>query len=492
MLSAPPEWAQSAARALQLPLSGTAQSGASVGISAQPSMNSSVNTLNVQVTVQGAYAGSMQDANPSDGVVRLSLAEAVQHGLQHNLGRMGADAGAQQAQAQWRSARSALLPTISASFSENAAKEDLASEGFTSALFDGFQLPSTVGPFHYYDLHGSLQQSVLDLTALYNNRSARQSANGAILNAQQAREEVVLAVSGSYLQLLATAKLIEEQQMEVAYAEASYKQARAQADAGNQAPLEANRSLVELQTEQQRLRSQKGDLQKQKYALARLIGIQLGVHLELTDQLQALSNSPAPVDEVVRRAWAQRLDLRSAEAGLRAAEEARKAAQAEHLPTVSVSGQYGLQGTNPNQGNGIFQASAAVNLPIFNGGRIRADVTQADATLNERRAELSSKRGAVELDVRNAMIDLEVAGEQVQTAESNRQLALANLQQSQDRFAVGVADTVEVVNAQQSLAAADHDYVSSLLAQNLATLTLAHATGETEKNLSAIEKGAGK
>jgi outer membrane protein TolC len=190
----------------------------------------------------------------------------------------------------------------------------------------------------------------------------------------------------------------------------------------------------------------------------------------------------------VRRAWTERQDLKSAEAQLHAAEEARKAAGAEHLPSASVNGQYGLQGTNPNQGSGVFQASASLNVPIFQGGRIHADTIQADAVVEQRRAELADERGVVELNVRNAYIDLGVANDQVTTSESNRQLSLQNLQQSQDRFAVGVADSVEVVNSQESLAAADHDYVSSLFSQYLSRVSLAHAMGEAEKDLPDLFK----
>jgi outer membrane protein TolC len=276
----------------------------------------------------------------------------------------------------------------------------------------------------------------------------------------------------------------------VQYAEASYKQARAQADAGTKAPIEANRSLVELQTQQQRLRSQSGDLQKQKNGLARLLGLPLGLDIEIAEKLEAVPSDVAPVDELVRRSLAARQDLKSAEAQLRAAEEARKAAGAEHLPSATVNGYYGMQGVNPNTGNGVFQATAALNIPIFNGGRIHADTVQADAVVDQRRAELSNERGAVELDVRNAYIDLNVANDQVGTAESNRKLALATLQQSQDRFAVGVADSVEVVNSQEALAAADHDYVSSLFSQNLAKIALAHAMGQAEKDFSDLFKGS--
>lgn len=491
-------WGQSSqqdsvTRATQLPLSGRQQGGTSVQQSATPSTASSVNTLNTQVSIQGAYTGSALDPNPPAGSLTLTLTDAVRRGLQFNLGRVGADAASRQAQAQRISARSSLLPNLSVSASENAAKTNLQAEGFSASAFgesEGFSFPNTVGPFHYYDLRGSLQQNVMDFTAVHNNRSARQSADAASLEASQAREEVVLAVTGVYLQLMATSAMIDAQRVEVQYAEASYKQACAQADAGNKAPIEANRSLVELQTEQQRLRSQLGDLQKRKNALARMIGLPLALDISITEKLESLPFDAASVEDVVNRAWTQRQDLKSAEAALRAAEEARKAAGAERLPSATVKGYYGIEGINPNQGNGIFQASATVSIPIFDGGRIHADTAQADAVVAERRAELSNERGAVELDVRDAYIDLTVASDQVGTAESNRKLALETLQQSQDRFAVGVADSVEVVNSQEALAAADHDYVSSLFSQNLAKITLAHAMGEAEKDIPDLLKGS--
>jgi outer membrane protein TolC len=288
---------------------------------------------------------------------------------------------------------------------------------------------------------------------------------------------------------MATSALIDEQRVEVQYAEASYSQARAQADAGNKAPIDANRSLVELQTQRQRLRSQLGDMQKQKNGLARLIGLPLAIEFMLSEKLRALAGDTAPVEELIKQSLALRQDLKSAELQLHAAEEARKAAGAEHLPSASVNGYYGMQGVNPNTGNGVFQASAALSIPIFEGGRIHADTVQADAVVAQRRAELSNQRGAVELSVRNSYIDLTVANEQVGTAESNRKLALATLQQSQDRFSVGVADSVEVVNSQEALAQADHDYVSSLFSQNLAKIALAHAMGEAEKDFSELFKG---
>jgi outer membrane protein TolC len=117
---------------------------------------------------------------------------------------------------------------------------------------------------------------------------------------------------------------------------------------------------------------------------------------------------------------------------------------------------------------------------------LKRKTAEADTVVKQRRAELADQRGAVESDVRTALIDLQVANDQVAFAESNRQLATETLEQSQDRFAVGVADSVEVVNSQESLAAADHDYVNSLFSQYIAKITLAHAMGEAEKDLPEL------
>jgi outer membrane protein TolC len=484
-----PSSGSSGSRAMQLPLSVRQTSGVSVQQTATPPQGASVNTVNIQIQAQGPYSGSVIGPNPPTGTVTLTLTDAVRRGLESNLGIVGSGTASRQARAQRSQALSTLLPNVNASASENSAKINLAAEGFSSEAFGTpVPFPTTVGPFHYYDVSGSLHQDVLDLTALHNLRASSQLANGADLDARQAREEVVLAVTGVYLQLMSTIALVDEQEKEVEFAEASYKQARAQVDAGNKAPIEANRSQVELQTERQRLRSQRGDLEKQKNQLARLIGLPLGLNIQIEEKLAPLDSQVPSLQDSVQRAWTQREDLKAAEAQLFAANEARKAAGAEHLPSVVVNGTYGLEGVDPNHGSGVYQASAALGVPLFQGGRIKADVAQADAVVTQREAELSDKHGVVEMDVRNAYIDLNVANDQVKTAQSNHDLALATLQQSLDRFAVGVADSVEVVNSQEALAAADHDYVSSLFSQYLARITLAHAMGEAEKDLPDLFK----
>jgi outer membrane protein TolC len=198
---------------------------------------------------------------------------------------------------------------------------------------------------------------------------------------------------------------------------------------------------------------------------------------------------PMPLDAALKLATEQRADLKSAAAELRAAEESFRSARAEHLPALSVSGYLGVQGINPNAGNGVFSGTASLSVPGWQGGKIHADEEQARGVIDQRRAEYENRRGSVELDVRNAYTDLETATDQVRVADSNRQLALQTLRRSQDRFQAGVATSVEVVQSQESLAAANRDYVSSLYAFNVAKISLARAVGNAETNIPQFLKG---
>jgi outer membrane protein TolC len=129
-----------------------------------------------------------------------------------------------------------------------------------------------------------------------------------------------------------------------------------------------------------------------------------------------------------------------------------------------------------------------VNVPIWHGGRTKGDIQQAEATLHQRQAELDDQRARVEQDVRNALIELETAAGQVKLADSNRNYANETLAEARDRFAAGVATTVEVVQAQEQVANAESDYISSLFSFDLAELSLARATGGAEAELPDLLK----
>jgi outer membrane protein TolC len=194
-------------------------------------------------------------------------------------------------------------------------------------------------------------------------------------------------------------------------------------------------------------------------------------------------------DDSVQSALHNRADLKAAGFQLQAAQEAYRASKAEYLPSFAVSGYYGLQGVNPDKGVGVFSATATLTVPIWSSGKTRSDVQQADASVRQRKAEANDQRGVVENDVRTAFVDLQASEQQVQVAESNRDLAHKTLQQTMDRYTAGVDDSVDVVSSQETLASAEHDYISSLYSLNLSRITLARAMGTAEQTIPDMLKG---
>jgi outer membrane protein TolC len=480
VLQAQPGQSQSP-QAQQVQLSGLPQgnNSASVQQSASPSTTSSVNTINTSIQVQGAYQGSVPGPLPTDGPIHLTFAEAIQRALRYNLGALDSSASVKQARAQRLSALSQMLPNIYATLSESAAKTDLQTLGLSSGALGGAALPTVVGPYHYYSAEANLSEA-LSFTALHNLRSAEQASQAAQMSARDAREMVVVVASGSYLRVLATQALVASQEAQVRYAEVSYKQAQAQMQAGTKAQIDANRSLVELQSQQQRLTSDKAQLTKEQMSLARVIGLPLDRQLLLAETLPTSAPEVPGADSAVKDGLEHRADLRAAGLQVKAAQQALSASKSEYLPSFSLTGSFGLQGVNPNKGANVFQAAANVNIPIWSSGRVRADTQQAEAAVSQRKAELEDKKGVVEHDVRIALLDLNVAAQQVKVAESNRQLALSTLKQSQDRFAAGVTTSVEVVQSQESLVSAELDYINGLFSLNVGRISLARATGKAE------------
>jgi len=482
--------ASSQPKAQQAPLS---QSGGTVetqqSTSGSAGSSSSVNTLNSTIQVSGSYQGSVPGPKVPDGPLTLTIADATRRGLQFNLGGVTASIEVRQARAQRLAAVSEMLPNIYATLTETSTKIDLQTEGLTASVFGGkVSPPTTIGPFHYYSALANVSEN-LSLTALHNVRQSDASLEAARMSAADARELVVLAVGGAYLRVIANKANVLSQEAQVKQSEASYKLADDQYRAGTKTIIDSNKSLVELRTQQQRLSALRGDLSKQTMQLARLIGLPAGQPLVLSEDLPVQVPPAAPLEEGIRAALDARPDLKAAKLQLKAAGEARRASKAEYLPSVSINGNYGLEGIDPNKGVSAYQVSAGVNFRLFDSGRVKSDIDQADAILSQLQARYDDLKAAVDLDVRQVYVDLQVASEQIKVAQENRRLAAETLTQSVDRFTAGVTNSVEVVQSQETVAAAERDYISTLFSLNLARIAFAKATGQAEKFIPSMLKG---
>ncbi len=472
--------------ATPVPLSGqSAASGAAVQVT-QGTTNAgggnTVNSIQSSVAVQMPYNGSTISGKATEGTLPLTLDEALKRGLRFNLGALEQSAAVQQAQGQRQVAKSTLLPNLNMAISEVFERENLRTLGVSIPI-----IPEAV-KFNYIDARAArLNQSVFDLVRIDNLHSASENLKASTLSARNARDLIVLAVGGSYLQLISTQSRIVAAEAQVGSSKAIYQQAADRFTAGLAARVDAERAQVQLQTEQQRLRSLQADRDTQKLGLARIIGLPLEQQFTPADDFRYTPLPALTMEGALGKAMQQRTDLQAAQAGVRAAEDGLKAAHAERLPELAVTADFGGAGVTPSKhSTGVYNVAGTLLVPLYEGGRIHGEIQEAEAAVRQRKAELESLRAQVDQDIRQAFINLNSAADQVGVAQSNVALSHDSLQQSRDRFAAGVADTVELVQAEQAVVQADNDYITAVFEHNLAKVSLARAMGNAEQTLPQL------
>ena len=228
---------------------------------------------------------------------------------------------------------------------------------------------------------------------------------------------------------------------------------------------------------------------KDKLTLARAIGLPSGQVFEIADKAPYKPLDGLAPAEALQRAYASRADYQSAQALVRAAEFTHRAADSEWLPTASITTNYDVVGPTLDNSHGTFGITGSIKMNLFDGGKRRADMLDADTTTKQRREELANLQGQIDQEVRTALLDLKSAADQVAVAQDNVGLADQTLTQARDRFAAGVTDNIEVVQAQDSVANAQQNLISSIYAHNLAKVALARAMGATEANLKTFMGG---
>jgi outer membrane protein TolC len=426
-----------------------------------------------------AVSGSVPSGLASDQVLQLTLRDAVNMALRYNLGAIESGQNAQIARGQRLLALSNLLPQVSAGASENVQQVNLATFGL-NGLKSG--IPTVVGPFSYSSVDASVSQTLFSYESIQRLRAARTAEQAAQLSYQDILDVVTLTVGNAYLQIIEADSRIKAQEAQVQNARALYDRAVDQVQAGTAPRIEATRTEVQLHTEEYNLSIARNNFEVAKLALGRAIGLPLGQQFELADALPYSDISPLSIDEALQIAYKSRSDIRSALASQKAAAQTLSATKGERYPVVAVNGDYGDIGPTFGHSHGDFTFQAGIRVPLFTGGRIKGDITQAEAELHQRKAEAENVRGQIDYDVRTAFLNLNAAKEQVAVAKQNVELANESLARSKDRFSSGVTDSVEVVQAEQSLASANDQYITSLYDHNFSKLSLARALGVARTN----------
>jgi len=407
--------------------------------------------------------------------LQLTLKEAVQRGLERNVGVLVAATRVEEAAASRTRQMARLLPQLTASALLNRQTVNLKAFGID---FPG--MPAIVGPFSLVDFRLFLQQALLDLPNFFGLQASEQRQKAAQLSYQDARDFTILVVSTLYLHGQATGARVEAAKTRVATAQALYDLARDQKETGIATGVDVLRAQVQLAHERQRLLEAENELKRAKLALARTIGLDLATPLELAEPLEFTPLPVATLEEALTAALAHRPDYLALQAQRTAVEQERKAARSRYLPRLAVEAHYGAIGRTPAEARATHLLQGVVTLPLFDWDR-RGHLQEADSRLQRLEHQLADMRAAVEQEVREARLNLESAEQQVDVARQGRELAQRELEMARDRFQAGVTNNIEVISAQDALARADENYILALTRHIEAKAALARALGTTEQ-----------
>jgi outer membrane protein len=427
-----------------------------------------------------AQGTSKQNPLPGDaprGLLRLRLDQAVSLALKQNPTAQIAILTAAESVEDRNVARAALLPQASLNVTD--AVERLNLQAFLGKKIPGF--PEHDGPFQVFSAGPGFSAPVFDLTLFQRYQAARETAIAGKADSLSTREQVILLVVSQYIGTLRAVANVEASQSRVELAQALYDQAADVQKEGVGTGIDTLRANVELQNEKQRLLEAQADRDTSLFGLSKLLNLDPRQGIELADSLSFFDTPQPEVEASIESALGERQEWKALAERLKAAGLEKRASQDSRLPTLNFSGNWAYEGGSSTTGIPTYTYQGGVSVPIFTGGRIRAEIVKADLEIQKLQQQEADLRNQIALDVKTALINLDSARNQVVVANLGVQLSKEEVDQARDRFKAGVANNIEVIQAQDSLARANDNQIAALYRFNQARADYARSIGQMEK-----------
>jgi outer membrane protein len=413
------------------------------------------------------------------GVMRLTLDQAVALALKQNTTAQIAVLTAAQSKQDQKIALSQLLPQAEMGVTEQWERINIVAQFGGNRIFTG--IPNHVGPYSIFSAGPSFNGPLFDLTLFRRYQASRHSANASQSDSLSTREQVILLVVSQYIGTLRSMADVQASQSRVELAQALYNQAADLQKEGVGTGIDTLRANVELQNEKQRLLEAEATRETSLFGLSRLLNLDPRQQIELGDSLSFFDTPQPDIEASIEQGLSARPEWKSLQEQMRAAESQRRAAFAQRLPSVHFDGNWAQFGTDPSSVIPTYIYAGMVSVPLFTGGRIRAETVRADLDIQKLRQQQADLRNSIALDVKTALINLDSARSQVTVANLGVQLSKEEVDQARDRFKAGVANNIEVIQAQDSLARANDNQIAALYRFNQARADLARSVGQMEK-----------
>ncbi len=400
--------------------------------------------------------------------LRLSLRDAMQAAVDQNPAVQIFKEKIAQAEHVADTRFGALLPNISGRVSG-------ARRRFFFGSFGGN--PSVSKPIDFYEARASLTQNIFSLSLIQRWRAATTGIDVANLDSQVSERDTMATTGLVYLEGLRAQKAVDARQADVKLNIELLRLAVERKSAGMATTLDVTRARVQLENERQRLLVARNDFNRAKLNLIRAIGLPFDVRIVFTDELELIHVPEQTTVDALLIARENRVELQAQKHRERLAALTLSSVVSERVPNLGASADVGLIGNQVPDALTTDNVQVLLTVPIFDGGQREGRISENRSLVRQESIRTQDLEYQVTLEVRDALLTIESAQQQVAVSQLGLKLSLKELDLARERFAVGVATNIEVTNAQTSVAQARDNHIQALFTFNAARVNLARAQG---------------
>lgn len=425
--------------------------------------------VDVTTAVAQTTNASSSEAPPE---LRLSLREAMEAAVDNNPNVRLFKERVETARAASKTQLGPLLPNLSSTVRQSQQTLFLGTLGLA---------PVRTDPFSIFDARANVSQSLFSLSLIQRWRASRQALKVAELESETTKFDTMSAVGLFYVEVLKAEAAVRARESNLQVFGELLELARSRRGGGMGTGLDTARLEAQLENERQQLATARYDVERLKLNLLNGLGISYEVRLTLTDELKLEVSNPPAVADAVTTAMSQRMEVKAQQQRIKTASLTLNSAESERIPSLVAQGDYGLIGNRMNNTLDTYNVGVFLSVPLFEGAR-EGRISESRSQVNQEQIRLRVVTNQVMLDVREALVTVTSAREQLAISQAGLQAALKELALARERYAVlTTTSNLEVTNALFSLSRARENAVDAMFRLNGARVNLARALGDLDK-----------
>ena len=419
-----------------------------------------------------SQAAEMPPSIPQEmPVLKLSLKDAIEAAMDKSPQVRLYKERIEAARSASRTQLGALLPNLSGS-------SKFTNQTFFLGTIGG--APVRTQPFDIADARGTLSQSLFSWSLIERWRASRAALAVSEMESDTTKNDTMATVALHYLEVLRNSETAAARAANVELYKELVAYIKGRQSGGMATGLDTARLESQLENERQRLELAKSDVERAKLILINALGVNFDVKLVLTDELKAPEEPIPTQSDAMEVALANRPEMKAQEQRIQVSRLSLSSVKAERLPSLQAQGDYGAIGNQVNNSTSTYNVGVTMSIPIFDGGQREGRIGESRSRLLQEEIKMDVVSRQVTMELREALVTLTSAKEQVRIAKDGLKAAMTELQLAKDRFRLLSSNSLELSNALFSLVRARDNMIDGLFRANASRVNLARATGQVE------------